>query len=54
MVTVHDGFVSFENYDRLTSFVDFDPIYLDQIGPLTPINMRSTDPIYRKAEVIAA
>lgn len=34
MVTFRDGFVSFDDYAGLTEFADFDPTYLDQIGPL--------------------
>jgi CRP-like cAMP-binding protein len=34
LVTVQDGFVSFDNYDRLTEFAEFDLTYMDQIGPL--------------------
>lgn len=34
MVTFRDGFVSFDNYDRLVEFAEFDRTYLDQIGPL--------------------
>jgi len=34
LVTVRDGFVSFDNYDRLTEFAEFDLTYMDQIGPL--------------------
>lgn len=34
LVTFRDGHVAFDNYERLTEFADFDPTYLDQIGPL--------------------
>jgi CRP-like cAMP-binding protein len=34
MATFRDGFVSFDNYVRLTQFAEFDPTYLDQVGPL--------------------
>lgn len=34
MVTFRDGYVTFDAYDRLTAFADFDPTYLDQVGPL--------------------
>ena len=34
MVTFHDGFVTFDAYNRLTEFAEFDPTYLDQVGPL--------------------
>ena len=34
MVTFHDGFVTFDAYSRLTEFAEFDPTYLDQVGPL--------------------
>lgn len=36
--TFRDGFVGFENYDRLAEFAQFDPTYLDQGGPLLPID----------------
>ncbi|SFA69238.1 cAMP-binding domain of CRP or a regulatory subunit of cAMP-dependent protein kinases [Poseidonocella pacifica] len=34
LVTFRDGFVSFDDYDRLTEFAQFDSSYLDQSGPL--------------------
>lgn len=34
MVTFRDGFVSFDDYERLTNFAQFDPTYLDQVGPI--------------------
>ncbi len=34
MATFRDGFVKFDDYDRLVEFADFEPTYLDQIGPL--------------------
>lgn len=34
MVSFRDGFVTFNNYDRLVEFADFERTYLDQIGPL--------------------
>jgi CRP-like cAMP-binding protein len=34
MVTFRDGFVRIDSYDRLTEFAEFDPTYLDQVGPL--------------------
>jgi len=34
MATFRDGFVTFDNYDRLVDFAGFDPSYLDQVGPL--------------------
>jgi CRP-like cAMP-binding protein len=34
MLTFRDGFVSFDDYDRLVEFAQFDPTYLDQVGPL--------------------
>lgn len=34
MLTFRDGFVSFDDYDQLTKFAEFDPTYLDQVGPL--------------------
>jgi CRP-like cAMP-binding protein len=34
MVTFRDGFVTFDNYARLTDFAQFDPTYLDQVGPI--------------------
>jgi CRP-like cAMP-binding protein len=36
MVTFRDGFVTFDDYDRLAKFADFEMTYLDQIGPLLP------------------
>lgn len=36
LLTFRDGFVGFENYDRLAEFAQFDPAYLDQVGPLLP------------------
>ncbi len=36
MLTFRNGFVTFEDYDRLTEFAEFDPTYLDQLGPLPP------------------
>jgi CRP-like cAMP-binding protein len=34
MVTFRDGFVAFEDHDRLADFAQFDPTYLDQGHPL--------------------
>jgi CRP-like cAMP-binding protein len=34
MVTFRDGFVTFDDYDRLAEFADFEMTYLDQVGPL--------------------
>ena len=34
MATFRNGFVTFDDYDRLVGFADFEPTYLDQIGPL--------------------
>lgn len=34
LVTVRDGFVTFNDYDRLVEFADFEMTYLDQVGPL--------------------
>ncbi|MDF1778144.1 MAG: Crp/Fnr family transcriptional regulator [Rhizobiaceae bacterium] len=34
MVTFREGFVTFDTYNRLTEFADFDPTYLDQVNPL--------------------
>jgi len=34
LVTFRDGFVSFDNYNRLVEFAEFDPAYLDQVGPI--------------------
>jgi len=34
MVTFRDGFVRFDDYNRLVEFADFELTYLDQIGPL--------------------
>ncbi len=36
MLTFRDGFVKFDDYNRLAAFADFDSTYLDQIGPLLP------------------
>ncbi len=36
MLTFRNGVVTFENYARLSEFADFDPTYLDQVGPLLP------------------
>jgi len=33
MVTFRDGYVRFDAYDRLAEFAEFDPTYLDQVGP---------------------
>ena len=34
LVTFRDGFVVFDNYKKLKEFAQFDPVYLDQTGPL--------------------
>ena len=34
LVTFRDGFVTFDNYKKLKEFAQFDPVYLDQTGPL--------------------
>ncbi|AUQ57604.1 transcriptional regulator, crp family [Phaeobacter inhibens] len=34
LVTFQDGHVTFDNYDGLVNFSEFDPAYLDQTGPL--------------------
>lgn len=34
LVTFRDGLVIFNDYDKLAALVDFDPVYLDQRGPL--------------------
>lgn len=34
MVTFRNGHVTFDDYDRLVEFADFEMTYLDQIGPL--------------------
>ncbi|WP_245820580.1 Crp/Fnr family transcriptional regulator [Flavimaricola marinus] len=34
MVTFRDGQVTFQDHDRLAEFAEFDPTYLDQVGPL--------------------
>ena len=34
LLTYRDGFVPFLDYPGLTAFADFDPTYLDQVGPL--------------------
>ena len=33
LVTVREGHVRFDDYDRLVDFAEFDPAYLDQLGP---------------------
>jgi CRP-like cAMP-binding protein len=34
LLTFRDGHVTFDNYAKLTEFAQFDPAYLDEIGPL--------------------
>lgn len=34
LVTFREGHVTFDDYDGLVEFADFDPAYLDQTGPL--------------------
>ncbi|MEX0583210.1 MAG: helix-turn-helix domain-containing protein, partial [Sneathiella sp.] len=34
LLTIRGGHVTFDNYDRLIAFADFDSAYLDQNGPL--------------------
>lgn len=34
LVTFRDGFVTFDDYERLVEFADFEMTYLDQVGPL--------------------
>ncbi|KZM51339.1 Crp/Fnr family transcriptional regulator [Labrenzia sp. OB1] len=34
LVTFRNGHVTFDDYDRLIDFAEFDPAYLDQAGPL--------------------
>ena len=34
LVTFRDGFVKFDDYEKLVGFADFELTYLDQIGPL--------------------
>jgi CRP-like cAMP-binding protein len=34
MVTVRDGYVTFDDYDRTVEFADFEATYLDQSWPL--------------------
>jgi len=34
MVTFRDGYVTFDDYDRMVEFADFEVSYLDQLGPL--------------------
>lgn len=34
LLTFRDGQVTFDNYGKLTEFADFDPTYLDQVGPI--------------------
>jgi CRP-like cAMP-binding protein len=33
-MTFRDGLVTFENYEKLAEFAEFEPTYLDQVGPL--------------------
>lgn len=34
MLSFKNGHVTFLNYNRLVEFAEFDPVYLDQVGPL--------------------
>jgi len=34
LATFRDGFVTFDDYERLVEFADFEQTYLDQLGPL--------------------
>ena len=34
LVTFHDGQVTFDDFDGLVALADFDPLYLDQAGPM--------------------
>jgi CRP-like cAMP-binding protein len=34
LVTFRDGFVKFDDYEKLVEFADFEMTYLDQIGPI--------------------
>lgn len=34
LVTFRDGFVTFDDYNQLVEFADFEMTYLDQVGPL--------------------
>ena len=34
LVTFRDGYVTFDDYDRMVAFADFEMTYLDQVGPL--------------------
>ena len=34
LLTFHSGLITFIDYDRLVSLAEFDPVYLDQSGPL--------------------
>ncbi|ASJ72250.1 Crp/Fnr family transcriptional regulator [Granulosicoccus antarcticus] len=36
MLTFREGYVAFDNYEQLIEFAEFDPVYLDQAGPLLP------------------
>lgn len=36
LVTFRDGYVTFDDYQRLVALADFDPAYLDQTRPLLP------------------
>jgi CRP-like cAMP-binding protein len=37
MLTFRDGVVTFHDYVKLAEFAQFDPTYLDQVGPLLPL-----------------
>ncbi|MCW1931025.1 Crp/Fnr family transcriptional regulator [Pararhodobacter zhoushanensis] len=34
LLTFRDGYVTYDDYDRLLDFAGFDPVYLDHTGPL--------------------
>jgi CRP-like cAMP-binding protein len=34
MITFRDGYVTFDDYNRIVEFADFEVSYLDQVGPL--------------------
>jgi predicted N-acetyltransferase YhbS len=36
MVAFRDGFVAFDDYQKLATFARFDPTYREQLAPLLP------------------
>jgi hypothetical protein len=59
MVTFRDGFVTFDDYDRLVAFADFESTYLDQIRPLLasvshPLAVPSKPPVCQRFTSLGA